>query len=235
MVTARAGVGICLPVHDEEVTLSPALASLHAAIRAIAVRAVECRVAVVLDDCSDGSEELVVDWARRASVATMVMSSAARNVGMARQLGCLGLLRSWSATDPSRLWLATTDADSEVPPHWLAHQLDCMDANIDFWAGRVEVSDWSGRTAATQRAWTDAYRSESDPIHGANMGMRASVFLKVGGFPPLASGEDAALRAAMVRAGCTVRHDRRAAVRTSSRSSGRARSGFADHLDSITG
>ena len=227
-------VGVCLPVHNEEESLPRALAALDEAFRQLAIRAVDCRLAIVLDDCSDGSEAVVREWAGGAShVATLVLDCSARNVGVARQTGCLRLLETFGALDPSEVWLATTDADSEVPPHWLTHQVDCKKENIDFWAGRVEVTDWSGRATTTSAVWNDRYMSEYSPIHGANMGIDASLFLQVGGFPPLPSGEDGALRNAVARTGSAICHDRRATVKTSARTRGRAPLGFADYLDSI--
>jgi glycosyltransferase involved in cell wall biosynthesis len=231
---AISAVGVCVPVHNEEEGLPRALAALDEAFRRLAIRAIDCRLAIVLDDCSDRSEGIVRDWSRGAShVATLVLNCSAHNVGVARQTGCLRLLETFGAFDPSEVWLATTDADSEVPPHWLTHQVDCKKGNIDLWAGRVEVTDWSGRAKTTSEVWNDRYSSEYAPIHGANMGIDAGLFLRVGGFPPLSSGEDGALRNAVARTGSTICHDRRASVKTSARTRARAPLGFAGYLDSI--
>jgi Glycosyl transferase family 2 len=235
-VSARAttAVGVCVPVHNEEDRLPGALAALDLAFRRLAVRAIDGRLAIVLDDCSDRSERVVQDWARgRSNVPTLVLTCGAHNVGVARQTGCLSLIQSWPASDPSEVWLATTDADSEVPADWLTHQVDCRNRNIDFWAGRIEVTDWSGRKSLTSRLWNETYRSEPAPIHGANMGISAELFLRVGGFAPLFSGEDDALRDAVLRTGSTVCHDWRASVKTSSRRRARAPRGFAHYLDSV--
>jgi glycosyltransferase involved in cell wall biosynthesis len=229
-----SAVGVCVPVHNEEESLPRALAALDEAFRQLAIRAVDCRLAIVLDDCSDGSEAIAREWARSApQVTTLVLECSAHNVGVARQTGCLGLLETVGAFDTSRVWLATTDADSEVPPHWLTHQMDCKKGNIDFWAGRVEVTDWSGRASTTSAVWNDRYDGEHAPIHGANMGIDASLFLQVGGFPPLPSGEDGALRNAVARTGSTICHDRLVTVKTSARTRARAPLGFASYLDSI--
>jgi glycosyltransferase involved in cell wall biosynthesis len=191
---AAAAVGVCLPIHNEEDTLPRALEALEEATRRAEGRAIGCRVAAVLDDCSDRSEGLVRQWALTAKVPTLVIVCSERNVGLARQAGFLALIEAWAEVDPSRLWLATTDADSEVPSHWLTHQIDCKNRNIEFWAGRVEVSDWADRPTSTPRLWNEAYRSEWAPIHGANLGITAELFLRVGGFLPLICGEDDALR-----------------------------------------
>jgi hypothetical protein len=228
------GVGVCMPVHNEEERLPRALAALDEAFLRLGDQSIDCRLAIVLDDCSDRSETIVRDWTRGEShVKTSVLTSCAHNVGVARQTGCRSLLRTWCDSDPSEVWLATTDADSEVPPDWLTHQLDCKKRNIEFWAGRVEVTDWSGRAATTSRMWSEAYQRESAPVHGANMGISAKLFLQVGGFPPLSNGEDHALRNAVIRTGSAVCHDRQACVKTSARTRARAPFGFAHYLDSI--
>jgi glycosyltransferase involved in cell wall biosynthesis len=227
-------VGVCLPVHNEQDTLPETLAALTLAIHNLVDTGVACRLAVVLDDCSDGSEGLVRQWTSEATdIVALVVNCSAHNVGVARQTGCLALIESCASLDLSQIWLATTDADSEVPPQWLTHQVECMSKKIDFWAGRVEVSDWSDRHPGTTQLWNRAYCKEPDPIHGANLGINAELFLKVGGFAPLATGEDEALRRAVSRTSSTVFHDRRMPVKTSARVRARAPLGFAHYMDSL--
>jgi len=227
-------VGICLPVHNEEDMLPQALEALSRAMRALTFSGVECRLAVVLDDCYDHSRSLVHEWtSSKTDVSTLVVHSSAHNVGIARQAGCLALIESWSTLDPSEIWLATTDADSQVPTQWLTHQVECASRRIDFWAGRVEISDWSGRLETTSQLWGNRYYEETAPIHGANIGLNAALFLEVGGFPPLATGEDEALRRAVSQTSSTILHDWRMPVRTSARALARAPLGFSYYIDSL--
>ena len=227
-------VGVCVPVHNEENRLSFALEALSLAFRKLPRAEVVTSLAIVLDDCSDRSEAIARNFARHGShVATKVLTSSARSVGAARQMGCLSLMRTFGSFDLSRIWLATTDADSEVPPDWLVHQLDCRQRNVAFWAGRVSVADWSDRAEQTAQLWRDAYFDESAPVHGANIGIDARLFQQVGGFPPLPTGEDKALERAVLRAGAPICHDWRASVKTSARVRGRAPLGFAHYLDSL--
>jgi hypothetical protein len=227
-------VGVCLPVHNEQDTLPQALAALTGAMRALVCGGIECRLAIVLDDCSDRSGMLVHQWVNEVTdISTLVVNCAAHNVGIARQAGCLALIESWSTLEPSQIWLATTDADSEVPTQWLTHQVECMSRKIDFWAGRVEITDWSGRLTTTALLWGRAYCRESAPIHGANIGINAQLFLEVGGFPPLVTGEDEALRRAVSRTPSIIFHDWRMPVRTSARPQARAPLGLAYYIDSL--
>ena len=215
-------IGVVVPAHDEEELLADCLAGLRDAARAVADRARVC-VVVVADDCSDGTEAL----ARRHRVGDLRV--AAHNVGRARAAGA-ELLLSGPAT-----WLATTDADSVVPPDWLAGQLDARDAGADAWVGTVELADGSGlpapvrarhRAAYADRAAGDRHRH----VHGASLGVAARAYRGVGGFPPLASGEDVALVRRLDEAGLRAVRDPAHPVATSARTAARAPDGFASHL-----
>ncbi|MFD7974100.1 hypothetical protein [Streptomyces clavifer] len=60
--------------------------------------------------------------------------------------------------------------------------------------------------------------------------MRADAYLRCGGYPALATGEDRALVAALRTTGHRVLRTRRFPVLTSARLSARARDGYGDHL-----
>jgi len=226
-VTTTPLVGVVVPAHDEEELLAGCLAGLRDAARAVADRARVC-VVVAADDCSDGTEAL----ARRHRVG--VVRVAAHNVGRARAAGAEVLL-SGPAT-----WVATTDADSVVPPDWLAAQLDALDAGADAWVGTVEVADWSGLPARVRTRYRAAYadRAAGDRhrhVHGASLGVGARGYRAVGGFPPLASGEDVDLVRRLDEAGLRVVRDPAHPVATSARTTARAPDGFASHLRGLAG
>lgn len=133
--------GVVVPAHDEEELLPGCLAALReAAAVAEAVRSgLRVRIVVTADACSDGTAAL----ARQAGATVVTVS--ARNVGTARAVGLRKVLRQetgprhepgQSLAGPRQalagpgagLWLATTDADSLVPPDWLSRQLRYADA-----------------------------------------------------------------------------------------------------------
>lgn len=231
--SSPVALGVCLPIHNEEETLHRSLKALEEATNQAEAMGISCRIAAVLDHCSDRSERILHDWSLNASVSTLAIECSVRNVGIARQTGFMALITSFGQVRTTQLWLATTDADSEVPPDWLTHQIDCRKRSVEFWAGRVEVRDWAGRLAHTPRLWGEMYHSEQAPIHGANLGISADLFLRVGGIPPLPTGEDDALLSAVTREGSVVCHDWRAPVVTSSRKGGRAPRGFAQFLNRL--
>jgi glycosyltransferase involved in cell wall biosynthesis len=215
-------VAVVVPAHDEQSLLPGCLAALRVAAASLPVR-----VIVVADACTD--DTALVAAAGGADVRTI----DARNVGRARAAGVAHALRGGA------LWLATTDADSRVPPDWLTWQLEHARAGADLVAGTVEVDDWSGWPGPMPSRYQRRYRelvagARHGHIHGANLGFRASAYLAAGGFPELPCDEDRGLVARVRQAGGRVVTDAGCPVRTSARPDGRAPHGFAAHLHALS-
>lgn len=219
-------VGVVLPVHDEEELLPGALDALEIAVNSLSP-SISCRVAIVLDQCDDGSSAIARRWGDR--FGALVIQRGCRNVGLARRAGCLALLARWPGKDPAQVWLATTDADSRVPQDWLTVQLEAHMSGADLWAGRVRVAEDS----ATVLRWMERYAAERSPIHGASLGFSAALYTRLGGFRGLQSGEDRDMHQRTEAAGFRVVYDFRAVVTTSSRRNGRAPEGFAGVLNIV--
>ena len=132
---------------------------------------------------------------------------------------------------PDQVWIACTDADSVVPPHWLSEQLRFADRGHDLVVGAVHP-DPSDLTPAVVAAWRDRHRlHEGHPhVHGANLGFTLAAYDLVGGFAPLQTGEDVRLVADLQAAGVRWVSTARNLVVTSGRRVARAPQGFADYL-----
>lgn len=235
-------VAVVVPARDEDGLIRDCLASVHRALRHPAVAALPAVVVVAADACRDDT----APTARRAGARVLEVDR--RSAGAARALGtahALDLLRAGTGTravPPDRIWLAHTDADSEVPPTWLADQLVHAAAGAHAVAGLVEVRDWSGHAAVTARRFAQRYGPRPLPgpearqqpqhahVHGAHLGVRADAYLAVGGFPPVPVGEDQALADALALAGYQVHASCDARVVTSARRDPRAAGGFGDYL-----
>jgi glycosyltransferase involved in cell wall biosynthesis len=230
-------VGIVVPAHDEEDLLPACLTALREAARAAAAeRGVSVRIVVAADACSDRTAAL----ARRAGAT--VVEIGARNVGVARAAGLRELLRrDWPASagpgsPSSGLWLATTDADSVVPPNWLTEQLRYADQGWEAIVGTVAVADWTGHAPATVIEFDRQYgvwRGWHPHVHGANLGFTAPAYLTAGGFPPLRTAEDHALVSAMQAQGRRVLRPPDLRVVTSARRHYRAPDGFGQLLTTL--
>jgi hypothetical protein len=72
---------------------------------------------VVADACRDHTALA----ARRGGAS--VIKLTARSAGAARAAGAREILRRARHLDPADVWLATTDADTLVPPSWLRQQV----------------------------------------------------------------------------------------------------------------
>lgn len=207
-------IAVLVPARNEAELIARCLASILVS----AQRVIEpVRVYVALDDCSDATAEIAT------GLGAIGVTGCFRNVGRARAAAAR------AAIDDGARWLASTDADSRVPANWLRAQLHC---GGDAFRGVVQVDDWHGYPA-----WmTDAFRGSAAPVdghphvHGANLGVATSWYLRAGGFAPLAAHEDVALVRALGHAGARVVALARPAVITSARRDARAPLGFGQYL-----
>ncbi|ESW39399.1 glycosyl transferase, partial [Pseudomonas taiwanensis SJ9] len=127
-------------------------------------------------------------------------------------------------------WLACTDADSRVPAHWLLSQLACR---AEVVCGTVHVEYWQPwQTAALRKLYHSRYQAHEGHrhVHGANLGVCADAYDRVGGFQPLAAHEDVQLVSDLQASGAQIVWTARHSVATSSRRDSRAREGFGDYL-----
>jgi glycosyltransferase involved in cell wall biosynthesis len=219
--------GVVVPAHNEEDLLPACLTALREAAAAVRI---PVRVLVVADACTDGTGQVATAYG--AQVACI----GARNVGAARAAGMTELLRRTAGTDPSAVWLTTTDADTIVPAGWLRRQLQYADQGWDVVLGTVAVTDWAGHPPHVPAAFSARYELGDGPhphVHGANLGIRASAYLAAGGFQPLRTAEDHALLAAATEAGCQVLQASDITVQTSARRHGRAPRGFSHLLRTL--
>jgi glycosyltransferase involved in cell wall biosynthesis len=220
-------VGVVIPAHDEEELLPGCLAAVR---RAAAPLAVPVHLVVVADACTDRTA------ARAHAGGAGVVEICARSVGAARRAGMREVLRRTPALDPATVWLATTDADTLVPPGWLSRQLRYADRGWEAVVGTVTVADWSQQPAAVPPLFLERYatRAGAHPhVHGANLSFTARAYLAAGGFGPAPTAEDHALVNALGAAGSRILRTTRLSVVTSARRCARAPLGFSHRLGTL--
>ena len=241
-------VTIVVPVRNEEILLPRALAALAVAIDALAVVPQPDRPAVsvllVLDQCTDFSAQVATHWPDfdRVEIDAGAVG-VARRYGVQRALRRLGAVSgavsgavfgaSASAVgdiEAERIWIASTDADSAVPPNWLIAQLAFARNGVDLVLGTVQPDD--DLAAHELVHWESLHTiGEGHPhVHGANLGVRADRYLAAGEFAPVDRDEDVLLVAALRDLGVTEARTALIPVLTSGRRLGRAPAGFAEYL-----
>lgn len=228
-MTGRRGdvraIVVVVPVHDEEQLLDRCLAALAVAVDAAQARGIRCVVRVVLDACTDASAAI----AARHGVVTVVVDAAV--VGVARAAGVRSGLAEVRGIPWERVWIAGTDGDSVVPPDWLVVQCEAAAAGADVFLGTV-TPDFADLTDEQSRIWT-ATHTRGRPngnVHGASLGLRASVYTAAGGFSAVAQHEDIDLVTACRARGASVVACDDADVLTSGRSIGRTPGGYAGFI-----
>ncbi|MFI1412232.1 glycosyltransferase [Streptomyces sp. NPDC020707] len=236
-----SAVAVVVPAHNEERRIAACLRSLRVAAAQVAPLPVV--IVVVADACTDATAVLA------ARGGAHVVETRGRNVGLARAAGVERALELL-ADDGRHAWLAMTDADTTVPAAWLTHQVARAAEGHDAVLGTIRLaptitadallrarhdaayfrtrrSHGAGAGAGAGGAW------EHPHVHGANLGVSAAAYLRVGGFAPLTTGEDRDLAARLTATGHRVARTDRHPVRTAARLRGRAPGGLADLLASL--
>ncbi|PXA89270.1 glycosyl transferase family 2 [Nostoc sp. 3335mG] len=232
-----ADIAICIPARNEAERLPALFAALD---RLVVPTGRSVAVCLLLDGCGDASRAVVASWrsVTRHHVVVAFADPAPPNAGRARDRAMrIGI-------DSGAAILCTTDADSLPAADWLIAMLSALDHG-DIVTGDVVRPGRDGHRAQDriERHYATLHhlRRRIDPVawdaadghphaSGANMALSANLYHTLGGFLPLARGEDARLIDDAARAGYRVRRDAASIVHTSDRRVGRARGGLATML-----
>ena len=206
-----------------------------------------------LNNCTDDTAAIVEALRPGLSIPLRVLHvvHAGAHAGWARR-SAMDEAAAWIEAGPGTGTLLTTDADSRVPPDWVARNLAALDAGADAVAGRVELAPEEAAllppSLPARGRLEDAYDAlitevetildpdphDPWPCHrttiGASLGVRLHAYRQVGGMPEIPLGEDGAFVAALLQHGFRVRHPRDVLVTISARLTGRAPGGVADTI-----
>lgn len=212
-------------------------------------------VLIFANNCHDESAELARALTAGAPFAVRIVEqrlpAASAHAGGARR----------AAMDLAGAWLEermeiggvilTTDADSRVPPNWIAANLAAFDDGADAVLGRIALDEEGDllpaalhRRGGLESAYEESLTELSallDPlphnpwpyhatISGASLGVTLEAYRRVGGLPGVPLGEDKALVANLLKHDALLRFASDITVVTSGRLSGRAPGGVADTL-----
>lgn len=226
-MTSLRHMAVVVPARNEQTHIAACLQSLAASIDELHQQhpKVSCEVVVVLDCCTDQTGALASSCGARTIVSSVGRVGAARHVGASDAIH-----RARKSGIPSHeVWVANTDADTVVPTSWLATQLRFADTGFDAVIGTVTPH---GLDLRTDRLWRQRHQlvEGHEHVHGANLGLRASTYLQVGGFAAVPLHEDLDLvnriKAATDRWATTHQTN----VTTSARTLSRVEGGFASYV-----
>ena len=222
-------VSVLIPARNEEELLPRCLRSVLGARARLRFPAT-CNIIVAVDRSTDRTGEIAERMLRGLGIVVYTDAGA---VGHARRIAACAAVRRNSAS-PGRHWLANTDADCKVPPDWLTRQLAFADAGFEVIAGTVDVDSFAEHGPEVRSRFHETYRIDEDGghshIHGANLGVRADVYRRAGGWRGLATAEDGDLWSRLARSGAHTLSTNETRILTSGRRVGRAPQGFADAL-----
>jgi GT2 family glycosyltransferase len=249
---------VAIPAHNEAPYIADCLAALalqrDEAGAPIAPGSLE--ILIFANNCTDETATVVRRAATSSphpiSIIEETMPPGQRNAGWARKRAMdLAAIRL-AEVAPIHGLILTTDADSRVSPTWLAATLrefgkdvDCVAGYIDAipteyvalggqFLARGRLEDTYLRYIAEINARCDPQPHNPWPTHrvssGASLAITLAAYSAIGGLPPRAVGEDAALTETLARAGFKVRHSMDVSVSTSCRFEGRAAGGAADTM-----
>ncbi len=240
---------VAVPVRNEAERVGRCLEALESQV---GIARGDFGLVLFLNNCTDDTAAVVASAPRAGPVRVVVEDAADAHAGWARRAAmeaAAAWLREAGAEDGAIL---TTDADSRVPPDWIARNLAALAAGADAVAGRIALdADEAARLPEAlhaRGALEGAYEAlltelgaridpephDPWPCHrtasGASLAVRLPVYRRVGGLPALPAGEDGAFVARLRAHGARVRHAPDITVVTSGRLDGRAPGGAADTM-----
>jgi glycosyltransferase involved in cell wall biosynthesis len=222
-------VSVLIPACNEEDLLPRCLRSIMGASLFIS-RIATVDIVLAVDQSTDRTRLLGEKLLRGLGIVVCTEDGI---VGQARAEAARVALERY-AGPLQRCWLANTDADSCVPITWLRDQLGLAQRGVEAIAGTVAVDNFHAHGPLAEERFEQTYSVGTDGahthVHGANLGVRADVYLKAGGWQAIATAEDHDLWNRLREIGArrvSVNHTR---VLTSGRRIGRAPLGFAHTL-----
>lgn len=226
---------IVVPAHNEAELIASALSALQKAMAG--VPSAHCLALVVADTCSDRTADIVREF---DDSRFQVIEGGFGSAGASRRNGVRHGLKILEAHGYSRehIWLANTDADSQVPPHWLSCQNNFARQGFDAVLGTVEPwlpSDSDKTHLSRIERWHGSHRLAENHtfIFGANLGVSVLLYDKTEGFSSVALGEDLALVKNLLQHGAKIKSTDQNRVKTSSRLRSKVHGGFASYLASL--
>lgn len=233
---------VVVPARDEE-------ALVGACLRALAtqegVAPDEYEVLLVLDRCTDATEERALEVAaEHPGLWLHLLEGPGRGAGHARRVGMEEAYARLLSLDRLEGLIASTDADTVAASDWLSAQLGAAARGARAIGGRIKLKDpdmlpeevirWHEEQGRHRHlgllAEGGAGRTEHWQFSGASLALTAEAYGEVGGLEPQTALEDEHLEQALRQRGISLERLLSVQVTTSARLVGRAKQGLARDL-----
>lgn len=244
-------IAVAVPAMNERANILPCVSALLRQAESLGPRTA-FSVHILANNCSDDTIPVLRSGfvgCDALHLHEVTFAPGEGNAGRAR--GAALECASADLSSPNDLLLCT-DADTFVAHDWAEKTVRYFDAGFDAVAGiaRIRGSNWENLTAEQRHrirqltkyhALLSYLRRDQAPSYdrwpnhgyegGASIALTLDTYRKTGGCPPLPSGEDRALFAAVRNAGGRIRHALDVRVYTSGRRIGRASGGTAQTIN----
>lgn len=237
---------VVVPARNEEDLVAGCLRALANQIN---VSPAEYEVILVLDGCTDATEDRAREVVLESPELRLhFLEGPAEGAGHARRVGmetaCARLLELGRKDG----LISSTDADTVVAPDWLAAQFACIEQGARAIGGRIELAEdedlpngvagW--RAERGHRRHMDLLSEPANgeeprylehwQFSGASLALTAEVYREVGGLEPRAALEDEHLERILRQRGVPIERPLSVRVTTSARLVGRAERGLSRDL-----
>jgi glycosyltransferase involved in cell wall biosynthesis len=224
-------ISVLIPACNEEELLPRCLNSILNAVNFLP-KSISIDIILCVDSSSDNS---LATGKKIIGTNGAVLEINTRNVGDARKYAAFEALNRYKGPLEC-CWLANTDADCEVPVNWLDVQVLWANLGIEAIAGIVAVDSYIEHEPQVSELFEKQYIIHPDGthphVHGANLGIRADIYKKTGGWRSLPTAEDHDLWNRLMALNCNLVSLADMIVITSGRKQGRAPHGFAGKVAS---
>ena len=241
---------VAVPVRNEEERIATCLRAIDAQA---GLAPGSLGLVLFLNNCTDRTEAIVAGLVPTLSIPVRVLVEhfPGAHAGWARRRA-MDAAADWLGDAGNAGLILSTDADSRVPPDWVARNRAAIRAGADAVAGRVELDaaeaallppslpargrleDRYDALITEAEARIDPDPHDPWPCHrtaiGATLAVTCAAYRAVGGMPEIPLGEDGAFIARLIERGLRVRHATDICVTISARLAGRAPGGVADTI-----
>ncbi|QJX47251.1 glycosyltransferase [Hymenobacter taeanensis] len=249
---------VVVPAKNEAENLPDTLAALVAqtTLTGYPLNPAEYEIIVLANNCSDQTAAVARQFAAcHPAVALHVLEvrlpRAEAHIGKARRLLMDEACRRLELVNNPASFIASTDADTQVAPTWLAATEAALAQGADAVGGRILMKTPTVATACVVRryqlqdaayqllrarleALLDPQEADPWPRHhqhfGASFALTPAAYRHVGGLPVVPYLEDEALYQALLRHDLCLRHSPEVRVYTSGRQKGRVAVGLSWQL-----